>query len=134
VAEDTGDEELLCDPRLPMRTHKAVDDRIAAGETPSQAELHGLQRSFADAHWAQDMLRGGAAPEGWEARTRETCLEAYMGAADLALLPAGGGADRPAAVRLRAGEDGLRTALRVEQPTDWVAILAAAIRCLMEAA
>ena len=73
------------------------------------------------------------APAGWEARARETFLDAYLHAVDPALLPAGRGAiDRLLSVfELEKAVYELR--YEMNNRPDWVAIPAAAIRRLLEA-
>jgi len=97
-------------------------------------DVAGMLRSFAYAASAQALLRNTVAPAGWEERARTTFLDAYLEAVDPGLLPAGRGAtDRLLSVfELEKAVYELRYELN-NRP-DWVAIPAAAIRRLLEAA
>jgi trehalose synthase-fused probable maltokinase len=96
-------------------------------------DVAGMLRSFAYAASAQRLLKDREAPEGWEDRAREVFLEGYMEAVDPALLPAGGALERLLSVfELEKAVYELRYELN-NRP-DWVAIPAAAIRRLLEAA
>ncbi len=96
-------------------------------------DVAGMLRSFAYAASAQRLLHDREAPEGWEERAREVFLEGYMEAVDPALLPAGGALERLLSVfELEKAVYELRYELN-NRP-DWVAIPAAAIRRLLEAA
>ena len=55
-------------------------------------DIAGMLRSFAYAASASEVLRGVPAPEGWEERARKAFLDAYLGAVEPTLLPAGQGA------------------------------------------
>ena len=52
-------------------------------------DVSGMLRSFGYAVSAVEILRGTAAPEGWEARAREEFLQGYLETADAGLLPIG---------------------------------------------
>jgi maltokinase len=52
-------------------------------------DVAGMLRSFAYAASASEILRGVAAPEGWEERAREAFLAGYLDAVDRNLLPPG---------------------------------------------
>ena len=52
-------------------------------------DVAGMLRSFAYAVSAVEILRGAAAPEGWEERAREQFLGGYMETVDQSLLPNG---------------------------------------------
>jgi maltokinase len=52
-------------------------------------DVAGMLRSFAYAVSAVEILRGAAAPEGWEERAREEFIAGYHETVDPALLPAG---------------------------------------------
>ena len=52
-------------------------------------DVAGMMRSFAYAATAVALLRGVAAPEGWEARARDEFLAGYLERVDAALLPPG---------------------------------------------
>jgi maltokinase len=52
-------------------------------------DVAGMLRSFAYAASAAELLRGVPAPEGWEERARTSFLDAYLGAVEPSLLPAG---------------------------------------------
>ena len=79
-------------------------------------DVAGMLRSFAYAASASQLLRGEAAPEGWEEQAREAFLDELPRGrrADAAARRAPG--DRQAAGDLRAREGRLRAALRTEQP------------------
>jgi predicted trehalose synthase len=96
-------------------------------------DVAGMLRSFAYAASAQRLLNGREAPADWEERAREVFLEGYMNAVDPALLPAGGALERLLSVfELEKAVYELRYELN-NRP-DWVAIPAAALRRLLEAA
>ncbi len=52
-------------------------------------DVAGMLRSFAYAASAVGILRGTAAPEGWEERAREEFLEGYLETVDPTIVPAG---------------------------------------------
>jgi maltokinase len=52
-------------------------------------DVAGMLRSFAYAVSAVEILRGTAAPEGWESRARDEFLKGYRETAEASLLPAG---------------------------------------------
>jgi len=52
-------------------------------------DVAGMLRSFAYAVSAVEILRGAAAPEGWEERAREQFLGGYLETVDQSLLPSG---------------------------------------------
>jgi maltokinase len=52
-------------------------------------DVAGMLRSFAYAVSAVEILRGAAAPEGWESRAREEYLKGYHETVDASLLPVG---------------------------------------------
>ena len=56
-------------------------------------DVAGMLRSFAYAVSAVEILRGVAAPEGWEERAREEFLTGYLETVDNTLLPVGRGGD-----------------------------------------
>ncbi len=52
-------------------------------------DVAGMLRSFAYGVSAVEILRGTAAPEGWESRAREEYLKGYHETVDASLLPVG---------------------------------------------
>jgi predicted trehalose synthase len=52
-------------------------------------DVAGMLRSFAYAASASELVRGVAPPPGWEEQARTEFVDAYLGAADPTLLPAG---------------------------------------------
>jgi predicted trehalose synthase len=52
-------------------------------------DVAGMLRSFAYAASASELLRGVPAPDGWETSARTAFLDAYLGAVEPTLLPAG---------------------------------------------
>src|SRR5207249_6319749 len=52
-------------------------------------DVAGMLRSFAYAASASPLLRGAAAPKGWEERAREEFLGGYLETVDNTLLPVG---------------------------------------------
>jgi maltokinase len=95
-------------------------------------DVAGMMRSFAYAASASEILRGVTPPEDWEARAREGFLDAYLGAVDPSLLPAG-----------RHGVDQLLSVFELEKAVyelryelnnrpDWVRIPVAGILRLLE--
>jgi trehalose synthase-fused probable maltokinase len=96
-------------------------------------DVAGMLRSFAYVASAVEIQRGVKAPEGWEARARETFLAHYFEHVDASLLPHG---EQAIANLLAVFE--LEKAvyeLRYEgnNRPDWVAIPVAGIRRLLEA-
>jgi maltokinase len=95
-------------------------------------DVAGMLRSFAYAASASQLMRGVPAPEGWEQQARAGFLEAYLGAVDAALLPAG----RPAIEKLLAIFELEKAVyeLRYElnNRPDWVPIPVAGIARLLE--
>jgi maltokinase len=95
-------------------------------------DVAGMLRSFAYAASASQLLRGVPAPEGWEQQARAGFLEAYLGAVEPALLPAG----RPAIEKLLAIFELEKAVyeLRYElnNRPDWVPIPVAGIARLLE--
>jgi maltokinase len=95
-------------------------------------DVAGMMRSFAYAASASEVLRGVAAPEGWEERARDEFLDAYLDAADPSLLPAS-----------RNGVEQLLSVFELEKAVyelryelnnrpDWVGIPVAGILRLLE--
>jgi maltokinase len=95
-------------------------------------DVAGMLRSFAYAASASEILRGVAPPEHWEQRARDEFLDAYLGAADPSLLPAG-----------RHGVEQLLSVFELEKAVyelryelnnrpDWVRIPVAGILRLLE--
>lgn len=95
-------------------------------------DVAGMLRSFAYAASASQLLRGVPAPAGWEQQARTGFLEAYLGAVDPTLLPAG----RPAIEKLLAIFELEKAVyeLRYElnNRPDWVPIPVAGIARLLE--
>jgi maltokinase len=52
-------------------------------------DVAGMLRSFAYAASASEILKGAAAPEGWETRARELFLEGYFEHVEPSLVPPG---------------------------------------------
>jgi maltokinase len=95
-------------------------------------DVAGMLRSFAYAASASRLLRGVPAPQGWEEQARSAFLEAYLGAVEPTLLPAG----RPAIEKLLAIFELEKAVyeLRYElnNRPDWVPIPVAGIARLLE--
>ncbi len=95
-------------------------------------DVAGMLRSFAYAASASQLLHGVPSPEGWEARARKAFLDAYFGAVEPTLLPAG----RPATEKLLAIFELEKAVyeLRYElnNRPDWVPIPVAGIARLLE--
>ena len=96
-------------------------------------DVAGMLRSFSYAAAGARILRGVAAPEGWEAAAREAYLEGYRERIDRQLLPPGQDAiDRLLAVfELEKAVYELRYEL--DNRPDWVAIPVAGIVRLLDA-
>ncbi len=97
-------------------------------------DVAGMLRSFAYAQSALELLRGERAPEDWEARARTAFLEGYAGAADPGLLPAGSSAMEQLLAVFELEKAVYELRYEMNNRPDWVAIPAAAIRRLLEAA
>jgi len=97
-------------------------------------DVAGMLRSFAYVVSAVEILRGAAAPEGWETRARETFLAGYMQTVDPSLLPAGdaGFARLLTVFELEKAVYELRYELN-NRP-DWIHIPVAGIMRMLEAA
>ncbi len=95
-------------------------------------DVAGMLRSFAYATSATRLQRDTPAPADWEQRARERFLEAYLAAADPALLPPGRqGTERLLAIfELEKAVYELRYEL--DNRPDWVAIPVAGIARLLE--
>jgi maltokinase len=99
---------------------------------PPLRDVASMLRSFAYATSAVELLRGGRAPDGFEAAARERFLGAYFEAVDPALLPAGHAAiDNMLAIfELEKAIYELRYEL--DNRPDWVPIPVAGIARLLE--
>jgi trehalose synthase-fused probable maltokinase len=97
-------------------------------------DVAGMQRSFAYAATAADLLRGTPAPDGWEEQARGQFLDGYLAAVEPALLPPGQAAiERLLAVfELEKAVYELRYEL--DNRPDWVGIPVAGILRLIERA
>jgi len=97
-------------------------------------DVAGMLRSFAYAQSAMSLLRGGEAPAGWEASAREAFLDAYIDTVDPSLLPAGASATERLLSVFELEKAVYELRYELNNRPDWVAIPAAAIRRLLEAA
>jgi trehalose synthase-fused probable maltokinase len=95
-------------------------------------DVAGMLRSFAYAASAVELLRGVAAPPGWEQRAREELLEGYLETVDPTIIPAGREAfDKLLSVfELEKAVYELRYELEVRP--DWLPIPVAGILRLLE--
>jgi maltokinase len=97
-------------------------------------DVAGMLRSFAYAASAVELLRGTAAPDGWENQARTQFLEGYLDTVDPVLLPPGpAGLDRLLSIfELEKAVYELRYEL--DNRPDWVGIPVAGIQRLIEQA
>jgi maltokinase len=95
-------------------------------------DVAGMLRSFAYAASAVELLRGVAAPPGWEQRAREELIEGYLETVDPTIIPAGREAfDKLLSVfELEKAVYELRYELEVRP--DWLPIPVAGILRLLE--
>jgi maltokinase len=95
-------------------------------------DVAGMLRSFSYATAGSRILRGAAAPEGWEERARATFLDGYFQAADPALLPPGEDPTRKLLAIFELEKAVYELRYELNNRPDWVAIPAAGIVRLLE--
>jgi maltokinase len=96
-------------------------------------DVAGMLRSFAYAVSAVEILRGAAAPEGWEERAREEFIAGYHETVDPALLPAGDTAFERLLMVFELEKAVYELRYELDNRPDWVAIPVAGIKRLLEA-
>jgi trehalose synthase-fused probable maltokinase len=97
-------------------------------------DVAGMLRSFAYAVSAVEIIRGSAAPEGWEARARDEFLNGYLETADPALLPAGDAAFNRLLTVFELEKAVYELRYELNNRPEWVHIPVAGILRMLEAA
>jgi trehalose synthase-fused probable maltokinase len=95
-------------------------------------DVAGMLRSFSYATAGSQILRGNAAPAGWEERARATFLDGYFEAVDPALLPPGQDPTRKMLSIFELEKAVYELRYELNNRPDWVAIPAAGIVRLLE--
>ena len=96
-------------------------------------DVAGMLRSFAYVVSAVEILRGTAAPEGWEARAREEFLKGYFETADPGLLPVGDTAFNRLLTVFELEKAVYELRYELNNRPDWIHIPAAGIMRMLEA-
>ena len=97
-------------------------------------DVAGMLRSFAYAVSAVEIIRGSAAPEGWEARARDEFLNGYLETADPALLPAGDAAFNRLLTVFELEKAVYELRYELNNRPEWIHIPVAGILRMLEAA
>jgi maltokinase len=97
-------------------------------------DVAGMLRSFAYAVSAVEILRGVAAPAGWEARARDEFLAGYGETVDSALLPAGEAAFQRLLAVFELEKAVYELRYELNNRPDWVHIPVAGILRMLETA
>ena len=97
-------------------------------------DVAGMLRSFAYAVSAVEILRGAAAPEGWEQRARDEFLAGYNETADPSLLPSGEAAVARLLTVFELEKSVYELRYELNNRPDWVHIPVAGILRMLEAA
>jgi predicted trehalose synthase len=92
-----------------------------------------MLRSFAYAVSAVEILRGTAAPEGWESRARDEFLKGYRETAEAALLPAGEAAFQRLLMVFELEKAVYELRYELNNRPDWIHIPVAGILRMLEA-
>jgi maltokinase len=95
-------------------------------------DVAGMLRSFAYAASASEILRGVAAPEGWEQRAREAFLDGYTGSVERSLLPPGQEATANLLSVFELEKAVYELRYELNNRPDWVGIPVAGIARLLE--
>jgi maltokinase len=95
-------------------------------------DVAGMLRSFAYVTSAAEIIRGRAAPEGFEQRAREAFLENYLSHIEPGLLPAGEAAIANLLSVFELEKAVYELSYELDNRPDWVAIPVAGIRRLLE--
>jgi predicted trehalose synthase len=91
-----------------------------------------MLRSFAYAASASEILRGVAAPEGWEQRAREAFLDGYTASVERSLLPPGQEATANLLSVFELEKAVYELRYELNNRPDWVGIPVAGIARLLE--
>jgi predicted trehalose synthase len=91
-----------------------------------------MLRSFSYVTAGARLLRGTAAPEGWEERARDAYLEGYLAEADSRLLPPGEGPTRQLLAVFELEKAVYELRYELNNRPDWVGIPVAGIARLLE--
>jgi trehalose synthase-fused probable maltokinase len=97
-------------------------------------DVAGMLRSFAYAVSAVEIMRGGAAPEGWESRAREEFLAGYHETIDQALLPSGEAAFERLLTVFELEKAVYELRYELNNRPEWIHIPVAGILRMLEAA
>ena len=97
-------------------------------------DVAGMLRSFAYAVSAVEILRGTAAPEGWEQRAREEFLTGYNETVDASLLPAGDAAFERLLTVFELEKAVYELRYELNNRPEWIHIPVAGILRMLEAA
>jgi maltokinase len=97
-------------------------------------DFAGMLRSFAYAVSAVEILRGKAAPEGWEERARQEFLRGYMETIDSSLLPAGDAAFNRLLMVFELEKAVYELRYELNNRPEWIHIPVAGIIRMLEAA
>jgi predicted trehalose synthase len=92
-----------------------------------------MLRSFAYVVSAVEILRGSAAPEGWESRAREEFLKGYLETVDQSLLPAGEAAFARLLTVFELEKAVYELRYELNNRPDWIHIPVAGILRMLEA-
>jgi trehalose synthase-fused probable maltokinase len=96
-------------------------------------DVAGMLRSFAYAASGVELLRGSAAPAGWEQEARERFLDGYLAEVDNAILPAGAHAIAKLLAIFELERAIYELRYELNNRPDWVGIPVACITRLLEA-
>jgi trehalose synthase-fused probable maltokinase len=97
-------------------------------------DVAGMLRSFAYAVSAVEILRGSAAPEGWEGRAREEFLKGYNETVDASLMPAGDAAFQRLLTVFELEKAVYELRYELNNRPEWIHIPVAGILRMLEAA
>jgi maltokinase len=95
-------------------------------------DVAGMLRSFAYAASASELLRGVPAPEDWEQQARDGFLDAYLGAVEPTLLPAGQAAISKLLAIFELEKAVYELRYELNNRPDWVPIPVAGIARLLD--
>jgi trehalose synthase-fused probable maltokinase len=97
-------------------------------------DVAGMLRSFAYAVSAVEILRGAAAPEGWEARARDEFLAGYLETVDNTLLPVGEAATERLLTVFELEKAVYELRYELNNRPDWIHIPVAGIMRMLDTA
>ena len=95
-------------------------------------DVAGMLRSFSYVTAGSELLRGAAAPEGWEERARATFLEGYFDSMESSLLPPGQDAIEKLLAVFELEKAVYELRYELNNRPDWVGIPVAGIRRLLD--